>query len=238
LQSDDERKAFTVNKDEHLAPILCAEVNKLLAGGASISIASDSTKDSSVDYSEVLPDNSFPSWRNGQSPQLLALIAAELQCAEEDIADFELSLYDTQPAAISGMQAEFLCSSRLDNLASCFVAVEALVQHVQSGAAREDEDISVVALFDHEEVGSNSVTGAGSTLISDTIERVSHALSSGEAVDVETKALSASRCEQIVFWEFNCDLFDSIDPSSCRLTWRMRSTLTTPPNTRSSTRPP
>jgi len=72
----------------------------------------------------------------------------------EDIVDFELSLYDTQKASINGMRNEFLCSSRIDNLASCFVAVEALETHANENLA-DDEDIAMIALFDHEEVGSD-----------------------------------------------------------------------------------
>ena len=41
-------------------------------------------------------------------------------------------------------------SSRIDNLASCFTAVEALIEH--SKDVSQDPDISVIALFDHEEV--------------------------------------------------------------------------------------
>jgi aspartyl aminopeptidase len=41
-------------------------------------------------------------------------------------------------------------------LASCFLAVEALVQHVEEGSVADDEDVSLIALFDHEEVGSSS----------------------------------------------------------------------------------
>lgn len=191
LQSDEERKAFAVNKDEHLAPILCSAVSSILGGSSPTQTEEDSIETGSS-------AEGYDSWRANQSPQLLELIASELQCALSDICHFDLSLYDTQGAARSGYQSEFLCSSRLDNLASCFVAVEALAQHAREGAA-EDEDISVVALFDHEEVGSASVTGAGSTLIADTVERVMHALSSeqvngdGGGRDVELDKLSRAR---------------------------------------------
>lgn len=43
-----------------------------------------------------------------------------------DIADFDLNLYDTQPAALTGAHGEFLCSARLDNLVSSYLALEAL----------------------------------------------------------------------------------------------------------------
>jgi aspartyl aminopeptidase len=69
------------------------------------------------------------------------------------VVDFECSLYDTQPAAISGAANEFLCSSRLDNLASCHVATQALVAHASDAdKLAADPDVSLIALFDHEEV--------------------------------------------------------------------------------------
>ena len=78
-----------------------------------------------------------------------------------------MSLYDTQGAATGGLREEFLCSSRIDNLASCFVAVEALLAHSAPEMMENDADVSVIALFDHEEVGSGSNPGAGSTLMRD-----------------------------------------------------------------------
>jgi len=46
-------------------------------------------------------------------------------------------------------------SARLDNLASCFIAVQGLLDHAEDGIEL-DEDIALVALFDHEEIGSSS----------------------------------------------------------------------------------
>ena len=51
--------------------------------------------------------------------------------ATEAVVDFEMSLYDVQKASISGIHSEFLCSSRIDNLASCFVATEALLEYAR-----------------------------------------------------------------------------------------------------------
>lgn len=153
LRTVEEREAFKVNKEEHLAPLLCAEVNQTL---------------------------SADSWASGQPPQLLHLLAESLQCNVEDIADFDLSLFDVQPAARSGLGGEFLVSSRLDNLASCFVLQETLIDYCTSDKFAADSEISMMALFDHEEVGSESATGAGSTLIADTIQRILDATGKGD----------------------------------------------------------
>jgi aspartyl aminopeptidase len=70
--------------------------------------------------------------------------------------------------------------------------VEALETHSASSAA-QDEDVSVVALFDHEEVGSNSYSGAGSTLIGDAVERISFALAGPASDNLELHKTSRQR---------------------------------------------
>ena len=162
LRTQEERDAFKVNKEDHLVPILCEEVkNALTTKGDNQQEKSDA---------EVLD-----TWSANQSSDLLEILAAELECDVKDISDFELSLYDTQKAAHGGARNEFLSSSRLDNLASCFIAMEAIVDHASS-SLETDADVSMVALFDHEEVGSDSYQGAGSTLMRDAVVRISGAL--------------------------------------------------------------
>jgi len=66
----------------------------------------------------------------------------------------------------------------LDNLGSCHGALEAILTHCD--VVPEDTDISLVAFFDHEEVGSDSAQGAGSPVLKDAIERISDALSKAD----------------------------------------------------------
>lgn len=115
--------------------------------------------------------------------------------------DFELSLFDAQPATIGGAlvrnrrlvgfrpalsanqptrpsphpQNEFIFSPRVDNLFSSFAAVQALVASSQSSAP-SDGRVSMIALFDNEEVGSVSAYGAESNFIESVFERVAVAL--------------------------------------------------------------
>ena len=71
------------------------------------------------------------------------------------IASHEVCLVDAQPAALIGIDSDLLASGRIDNQVSCWAAVEALMASDDtSGPTR------VVALFDHEEVGSSSTVGA------------------------------------------------------------------------------
>lgn len=99
------------------------------------------------------------------------LLARELRklgvedVSEEQILDFDLSFYDTQKASIVGFEDEFVASARLDNLLSCFVGLNAFLS--SSG-----EQSAVLALFDHEEVGSQSNIGAQGNLLTSFLERI------------------------------------------------------------------
>lgn len=77
----------------------------------------------------------------------------------------ELMFYDTQPAALVGLNGEFLASARLDNLLSCFLACESLIS---AGTTRT----SLVVCNDHEEVGSVSSSGAQGPFLRAVIDRL------------------------------------------------------------------
>ena len=79
---------------------------------------------------------------------------------------WELCLYDVQPAGVLGADRSMLASGRLDNLVSCWAATTALA------AAEPSADLAVIALFDHEEVGSASTTGASGPFLSTILERL------------------------------------------------------------------
>jgi aspartyl aminopeptidase len=111
------------------------------------------------------------SWKQGHEPLLLKRLADELGCEVGAIADFELNLFDTQPATIGGLGKEFLYSARLDNLATVFVAMEAITEQSQDLSA--SSDVQMVCFFDHEEVGSVSTHGAGSPVMEEAVRRLS-----------------------------------------------------------------
>jgi aspartyl aminopeptidase len=103
------------------------------------------------------------------------VIVAELSrrgysATEEDIGAYDLSLYDTQRAAVGGSESEFLFSARLDNLASCHALTTAL-SGLESGARATRG----IVLYDHEEVGSQSASGASSLFLRSVLGRVAHA---------------------------------------------------------------
>ncbi|SIS99960.1 M18 family aminopeptidase [Neptunomonas antarctica] len=103
-----------------------------------------------------------------KKPDFRALLKEQLENAGEKVSsvlDYELSLYDTQSAALIGLQQEFLASARLDNLLSCFMGLEALLQ------SDSDEGILLVCT-DHEEVGSMSAAGAQGPMLEHLFERI------------------------------------------------------------------
>lgn len=101
-------------------------------------------------------------------------------------AFWELCLYDVQPAAVIGGDESLLASGRLDNLLSCWAALDALV------GASPTEATAMIVLNDHEEVGSSSTTGAGGPLLERVIER--HVLARGGDRSALLTALGASSC--------------------------------------------
>lgn len=83
-----------------------------------------------------------------------------------DAVAFDLMVHDVQPAAVTGRDQAFVAAPRLDNLASCFAALQGLL------AAAAGKHQPVIALFDHEEVGSASERGAHSDLLATVLERI------------------------------------------------------------------
>lgn len=178
LQTSKEREAFVVNKEDHLSPILALAAKQALEGKDDKSDDEDSNDKKDDDKEKTKKDG----WSEYQEPALLQLLANELGVQVADIADFELCLFDVQKAALGGAFSEFIHSARLDNLASCFLAVQALLEHVQEGKVDSDSDISMIVLYDHEEVGSSSAVGAASPIMADAVRRITKALSDDDEV--------------------------------------------------------
>lgn len=86
----------------------------------------------------------------------------------EKILEIELSCYDTQKPSLLGLEEEFICAARLDNLLSSFIGAKALL----------DNQAATTAIFvatDHEEVGSASACGAQGPFLKSVLERISPA---------------------------------------------------------------
>ena len=94
----------------------------------------------------------------------LAMDAGDL-AAPREILSHELSLYDCQAPAIVGLNADLFASARLDNLLSCFVALQAMIDSTS-------DQPGIVVLNDHEEVGSGSDSGAMGPMLDNVLVRL------------------------------------------------------------------
>ncbi len=93
------------------------------------------------------------------------MILKELRLLTCKLVSYDLSLYDTQKASFIGVQKEFIASARLDNLLSCYVNLQTLL-HVNK------EDAVLMVCSDHEEVGSESTTGASGPFLEHVLRRI------------------------------------------------------------------
>lgn len=106
---------------------------------------------------------------SSETADFRALLAEQL-AMEHDfnpdaVLDYELSFYDTQSAAIVGLNQDFIASARLDNLLSCYAGLQALIDS-------SDEETCVLVCTDHEEVGSCSACGADGPFLEQVLRRV------------------------------------------------------------------
>jgi len=130
-----------------------------------------------------------PIWSLGDPSEgdFVSWLADVVGCPAADVISWDALAYDTQPALVIGAHGEFLASARLDNQASCFGALEALLAHDSS----QGDQLAVIALFDHEEVGSATATGADGSWFSKVLER--RALAAGQDRATWLDALGQSK---------------------------------------------
>ena len=124
-----------------------------------------------------------PLWLVDDDRQIMDLVAAEAGLAgPEEIAASQLFLIPSQPAQTFGVDNQFLMSGNQDNLSSAYAGLSALTSLAEEvGESRWPSDrIPVLGLFDHEEIGSGSPTGARGPLLEEVMERINVAFGGGE----------------------------------------------------------
>ncbi|MGZ5029736.1 MAG: M18 family aminopeptidase [Methylobacter sp.] len=97
-----------------------------------------------------------------------ALLQQQSGIAAERILSWDMAVCDTQKGAFWGAESEFYADSQLDNLASCHSALQALLDN----ANLQSDGTRVCALFDHEEIGSESNKGADGSFLPDVLGRI------------------------------------------------------------------
>ena len=130
-----------------------------------------------------------PIWGLGQyrPGEFAEFLAEKMSVSSSDIAFWDIALYDLTPASLLGQDLSLLASGRLDNQVSCWAATEGLI--AASSSELLGDTASVIALFDHEEVGSESTHGASGPRLAWLLE----ALHTGTRTEFH-EALSRSHC--------------------------------------------
>ncbi len=121
-----------------------------------------------VDRHVALPP-AVAEWSGGEDPSRVVLnVVAEAAGVErERVRGHDLCLFDLQPPAIGGINGEMIFAARLDDLAMCHSALTALLRTGEPG-----DSTAVVALFDHEEIGSTTSRGAAGSMLRDVLARL------------------------------------------------------------------
>ena len=91
-----------------------------------------------------------------------------MACGVKDVKKLyanELSFYDTQKASFVGIKDEFITSARIDNLISCYVGLLSI-------CSVDNTKAMMFIANDHEEVGSETTSGAGGSFLENTLKRV------------------------------------------------------------------
>lgn len=143
-----------VNLDTDLVtiPSLAIHLNRGVNDGAKFNPAKD-----------LLPLYSGASERGA----FIGSVAATLGVRGEDILSHDLFLYNRDEGKRVGKDGEFILCPRLDDLGCVYTSTVAFLE------AREAQSLPVLAVFDNEEVGSETKQGAASTFLRDTLLRIS-----------------------------------------------------------------
>ncbi|CQD21139.1 putative aminopeptidase 2 [Mycobacterium lentiflavum] len=102
----------------------------------------------------------------GEARAFVDYVAERAGVPPADVLAADLMTHDLTPSTILGADSSLLSAPRLDNQASCYAGLEALLGAEPRGA------VAVLVLFDHEEVGSSSDHGAQSNLLGTVLERI------------------------------------------------------------------
>jgi aspartyl aminopeptidase len=135
-----------------------------------------------------------PVWGLGRASEgdLAAFLAGRIPgVTPREILAWDLMLHDLTPPALLGLERELLASGRLDNLCSSWAAVVALTDEPEDPPDGEP-CVPVACLFDHEEVGSASTSGAAGPLLETVVDRL--VLARGGTAEDRHRALAGSFC--------------------------------------------
>lgn len=110
----------------------------------------------------------------------MSYLAANMGVNKEDILDYSLYLYATEKPEMVGMQEELISACHLDNTSGVQSLLDGIIACREENemaecfncATASVEGIRLIALFDHEEIGSRTKQGAGSMLFRSVLDKI------------------------------------------------------------------
>ena len=127
----------------------------------------EANKNRSINPQKDIPPILLQAEKRNQDFRSMLLAQLQKECPSADavkVLDYELSFYDTQQPACVGLEEDFIASARLDNLLSCYIGLQAMLQC--------NDQNTLLVCNDHEEVGSASTSGAQGPMLKSVLERV------------------------------------------------------------------
>ena len=108
-----------------------------------------------------------PVWSSaGQSaPEFRAWLSERIGVPVDELLSWDLMTHDLTAPAVLGVDESLFASARIDNLLSCHAGIVALLN-----SSPDSPFVPVLCLFDHEEVGSQSSSGAAGQLLPTVLE--------------------------------------------------------------------
>lgn len=138
---------------------------------------------------------------SGESARELIAQAAGISVGQ--LSGWDLQLADTQGSRRIGASGDFLASGRLDNLTGTFAGLYGLVD-----ASVPDTQLALTVIYDHEEVGSQTYSGAYGTFLADVYARLLAGLAGSDTVGFEQLARARARS-----WILSIDAGHSVHPN-------------------------
>ncbi|WP_280448139.1 M18 family aminopeptidase, partial [Nocardia cyriacigeorgica] len=108
-------------------------------------------------------------WGVGSEPRsFIAYVAEHAGISPDAVLGWELMTHDLDPSRLVGRDRDLVSAPRLDNQGTCYAGLRAFLAATDTPGAA----VPVLAMFDHEEVGSQSDRGAQSDLLVTVLERI------------------------------------------------------------------
>ena len=136
------------------------DINKPVTIIPSIAIHQNDTANTNLDINTEI--DLMPIISQDKNYSLNKLIKKYIPIKSE-IYDYDLYLYNLDKASI--INDEFIASPRIDNLTCTYAALNAFLNTY-------NDSINVLAVFNSEEIGSNTFEGADSNFLIDTLKRI------------------------------------------------------------------